>query len=95
MIKHLLLVKNLHANLERLYLKIMVLNVVQKARLVKMVDVYNIVKTAAEKFNLPIPKIVISNTMVPNAAATGPSPSRGLVLITTGLISWILKKMKY
>lgn len=55
-------------------------------RLVKIVDVYNIVKTAAEKFDLPIPKIVISNTMVPNAAATGPSPNRGLVLITTGLL---------
>ena len=57
-----------------------------ESRLVKKVDVYNIVKTAAEKFDLPIPKIVISNTMVPNAAATGPSPSRGLVLITTGLL---------
>ena len=57
-----------------------------ETRLVKKVDVYDIVKTAAEKFNLPIPKIVISNTMVPNAAATGPSPSRGLVLITTGLL---------
>ncbi len=55
-------------------------------RLVKVVDVYHIVKTAAEKFDLPIPKIVISNTMVPNAAATGPSPNRGLVLITTGLL---------
>ena len=57
-----------------------------ETRLVKKVDVYDIVKTAAEKFDLPIPKIVISNTMVPNAAATGPSPSRGLVLITTGLL---------
>lgn len=54
--------------------------------LVKIVDVYSIVKTAASKFNLPIPKIVISNTMIPNAAATGPMPSRGLVLITTGLL---------
>jgi heat shock protein HtpX len=57
-----------------------------RSRLVKVVDVYSIVKTAADKFNLPIPKIVISNTMVPNAAATGPSPRRGLVLITTGLL---------
>ena len=57
-----------------------------ESKLVKVVDVYNIVKTAAEKFELPIPKIVISNTMVPNAAATGPSPSRGLVMITTGLL---------
>jgi heat shock protein HtpX len=57
-----------------------------ESRLVKVVDVYDIVKTAAEKSDLPIPKIVISNTMVPNAAATGPSPSRGLVMITTGLL---------
>jgi heat shock protein HtpX len=57
-----------------------------ESRLVKVVDVYKIVKKAADKFDLPIPKIVISNTMVPNAAATGPSPSRGLVLITTGLL---------
>ena len=33
-----------------------------------------------------MPKIVVSNTIVPNAAASGPSPSRGLVLITTGLL---------
>jgi len=52
----------------------------------KVVNVYDIVKKAADSFDLPTPKIVISNTMVPNAAATGPSPSRGLVLITTGLL---------
>jgi heat shock protein HtpX len=33
-----------------------------------------------------MPKIVVSNTVVPNAAASGPSPSRGVVLITTGLL---------
>lgn len=52
----------------------------------KVVNVYRIVKTAAEKFKLPTPKIVISNSMMPNAAATGPSPSRGVVLLTTGLL---------
>jgi len=52
----------------------------------KVIDVYSIVKTAAEKFDLPMPRVAISNTMIPNAAATGPSPSRGLVLITTGLL---------
>jgi heat shock protein HtpX len=57
-----------------------------ESRLEKVVNVYRIVETAAEKFNLPTPKIVISNTMIPNAAATGPSPGRGLVLITTGLL---------
>lgn len=52
----------------------------------KVVNVYDIVKKAADSFNLPTPKITIANTMIPNAAATGPSPSRGLVLITTGLL---------
>nr|MDO8132971.1 M56 family metallopeptidase [Candidatus Njordarchaeum guaymaensis] len=55
-------------------------------RSAKVINVYKIVKTAAEKFKIPVPKIVISNTMIPNAAATGPSPSRGVILITTGLL---------
>jgi len=52
----------------------------------KTVNVYDIVKKAVEKFDLPMPKVVISNTMVPNATATGPSPSHGTVVITTGLL---------
>jgi heat shock protein HtpX len=48
--------------------------------------VYELVKKIADKFGFPMPKIVVSNTMVPNAAAAGPSPSRGVVLITTGLL---------
>ncbi len=52
----------------------------------KTVDVYQLVKNAAEIYGLPIPKIVISNTMLPNAAASGPSPKRGVMLITTGLL---------
>jgi len=52
----------------------------------KTVDVYQLVKNAAEIYGLPIPKIVISNTMLPNAAASGPSPRRGVILITTGLL---------
>jgi heat shock protein HtpX len=53
---------------------------------VKKIDVYGLVERAASRFSLPTPKIVISNSMLPNAAATGPSPSRGAVLITTGLL---------
>lgn len=52
----------------------------------KIVDVYEIVKKASDLFGIPVPKIVVSNNMLPNAAATGPSPKRGLVLITTGLL---------
>jgi heat shock protein HtpX len=53
---------------------------------VKKVNVYKLVKKVADKFGFSVPKIVVSNTMVPNAAASGPSPSRGVVLITTGLL---------
>jgi len=50
----------------------------------KKVNVYELVKTTADKFGYDVPEIVVSNTMLPNAAASGPSPSRGVVLITTG-----------
>jgi len=52
----------------------------------KKVNVYALVKKVADKFGFPTPKIVVSNTMVPNAAASGPSPSRGIVLVTTGIL---------
>jgi heat shock protein HtpX len=44
------------------------------------------VKKIADKFGFPMPEIVVSNTMVPNAAASGPSPSRSVVLLTTGIL---------
>jgi heat shock protein HtpX len=52
----------------------------------KKVNVYDLVKKLADRFRFPMPEIVVSNTMIPNAAASGPSPSRGIVLITTGLL---------
>jgi heat shock protein HtpX len=52
----------------------------------KKINVYEMVQSVATRFNLPMPKVVVTNTMVPNAAASGPSPSRGIVLITTGLL---------
>jgi heat shock protein HtpX len=56
-------------------------------KLTKVVNVYEIVAYAAEKFKMPVPKIVISNSTMPNAAATGPSPNRGVMLITTALLA--------
>ena len=52
----------------------------------KVVNLYAIVREGAEKFRLPMPKIVVSNTTVPNAAASGPGPRFGVMLITTGLL---------
>jgi heat shock protein HtpX len=52
----------------------------------KKVNVYQLVKKVVDKFKLPTPEIVVSNTLAPNASASGISPSRGVVLITTGLL---------
>lgn len=52
----------------------------------KIIDVYGIVRKAAEKFGLPLPRIVVENLTAPNAAASGPGPSQGVMLITTGLL---------
>ncbi len=52
----------------------------------KTVNVYQIVQETTSKFNLKVPKISLSNTLIPNAAAAGPSPSHGVVLVTTGLL---------
>jgi heat shock protein HtpX len=52
----------------------------------RKVNVYNLVERTAEKFGFPMPEVVVSNTIIPNAAASGPSPKRGVVLITTGLL---------
>lgn len=52
----------------------------------KAVNVYEMVEKTTQKYGLPVPKIALSNTMVPNAAASGPSPKHGIVLITTGLL---------
>ncbi|RLI36828.1 heat-shock protein HtpX [Candidatus Bathyarchaeota archaeon] len=53
---------------------------------VKSINLHELVKEAARRFNLPVPKVALSNVIIPNAAATGPSPRRGLIIITTGLL---------
>jgi heat shock protein HtpX len=52
----------------------------------KVINVYELVEKASKKINVKMPKIVIMNTMIPNAAATGISPNRSAILITTGLL---------
>jgi len=52
----------------------------------KTVNVYDIVKRVADRFGLPVPNIVVANSISPNAAASGPSPSQGVILVTTGLL---------
>ena len=51
----------------------------------RKVNAYELVEETAGKFGFPVPQVVISNTLAPNAAASGPSPGRGVVMMTTGL----------
>jgi len=54
---------------------------------VKKVNVFEIVKKASNSFGLSMPEIVVTNTIIPNAAAAGPSPALGTVLVTTGIMT--------
>ena len=47
--------------------------------------IYGIVKKLATKGNLPMPKVYVINSAVPNAFATGRNPEHAAVAITSGL----------
>ena len=49
-------------------------------------ELYAIVRKLCQRANLPMPKIAIVNSPVPNAFATGRSPSSAVVAVTTGLL---------
>ena len=38
----------------------------------RKVNVYDIVQRTADKFGYKVPEIIVSNTLLPNAAASGP-----------------------
>jgi heat shock protein HtpX len=54
---------------------------------VKEVNVLDLVERAARPYNAPLPKIVISNSFIPNAAASGVSFRRGVLLLTGGILT--------
>lgn len=47
-------------------------------------DVYGLVESAAARFRMPAPKIVVTETAASNAAATGISANRAAISITAG-----------
>ena len=49
-------------------------------------ELYGLVEKLAEKAGLPMPKVCIINSDVPNAFATGRNPSHAAVAVTTGIM---------
>ena len=49
-------------------------------------DLYRMVENLAAKAGLPMPKVCIINSEVPNAFATGRNPSHAAVAVTTGIM---------
>ncbi len=51
---------------------------------IKTKNVYDIVEKAAVQFSQPVPKVVVLNSVVSNASATGISAKRSSIMITAG-----------
>lgn len=50
-------------------------------------ELYNMVAGLAKRGNLPMPKVYIINSEVPNAFATGRNPEHAAVAVTTGIMN--------
>lgn len=52
-------------------------------------QLYGIVEGLARRANLPMPKVYVIDTALPNAFATGRNPSHAAVCVTTGLMEML------
>ena len=59
---------------------------------IKRINIFEIVKRAAKRFEMPIPAIVVTKNPKPNAAATGFSKRLATMLITFGLLVQLEEK---
>lgn len=53
---------------------------------IKRISLYKIVSEVCRRFNVRIPKIVLANTIVSNAGASGPTIRSALLIVTSGLL---------
>lgn len=55
-------------------------------------ELHNIVETLAQQANIPKPRVCIIDSPMPNAFATGRSPSRSAVAATTGIMQMLTRE---
>lgn len=48
-------------------------------------ELHRMVKTLADRYEMPMPKVAVIDTAIPNAFATGRNPKNALVAVTTGI----------
>mgnify|MGYP000023417745 CR=1 FL=1 len=53
---------------------------------VSEVDLYRAASDVFSSYRLPVPRVVLSNVALPNAAASGVSPGGAVLLVTSGLL---------
>ncbi|MEM2136612.1 MAG: M56 family metallopeptidase [Candidatus Methanomethylicia archaeon] len=53
---------------------------------IKHISLYDLVYEVCSKFNIKVPKIVLANTIAPNAGASGPTIGSTLLVVTSGLL---------
>ena len=46
---------------------------------------HRMIKTLADRYEMPMPKVAVIDTAIPNAFATGRNPKNALVAVTTGI----------
>ena len=54
---------------------------------IKSVNVYKLITDLGQRFGIVKPSVTLLNVLAPNAAATGVSPKRATVLVTSGLVA--------
>ena len=55
-------------------------------------DLYAMIRELADRYGMPMPKVAIINSAVPNAFATGRNPSNALVAVTTGILQRLTRR---
>jgi heat shock protein HtpX len=48
-------------------------------------ELHRMIKTLADRYEMPTPKVAVIDTAIPNAFATGRNPKNALVAVTTGI----------